>query len=158
MNNITANTEYYIELDLKNHISQIQLFLTDTNPSNSNLLNFYAVKDVYINNPSGLNMLNGWKIWNINNVNTLYEIYSPKNKFYFYKKLGVDKFYMLDFTNHEDVSDVTHYSGSENFTTGTYRIYFTAKTTVATSITVNLLCYIPSLLTVKDGVYTESYN
>ena len=87
----------------------------------------------------------------------LYETYYPVDKYWFYrKKTGL---YVINFSAFGDVSDSQSYISSRNFKAGIYRLYFVPTQTVATSVTVNVIAYIPSLITCsKDGTYSETYN
>ena len=157
LNNITNNSETYIEIDIKHHISKLKIFLTDSNASNANYLNFYGIKDLYINDSSGINIFNGKKINDNEHKLNLYETYYPVDKYWFYrKKTGL---YVINFSAFGDVSDSQSYISSRNFKAGIYRLYFVPTQTVATSVTVNVIAYIPSLITVKkDGEFVETYN
>lgn len=157
LNNLTSGTETYIDLDIKHNISMLKIFLTDTNATNANLVNFYNIKDFYINDSSGINILNGKKITDIEHKQNLYDIYDPVNKYYFYRKKN--NIYIVDFTANNDVSDSSSYVSCHSFKNGIYRLYFVPTQTVATSVTVNVIAYVPSLITVKrDGDYVETYN
>lgn len=157
LNNMVSGTETYIDIDIKHNISKMKIFLTDSNASNANLLTFYQIKDIYINDSSGINIFNGKKINDNEHKLNLYETYYPVDKYYFYrKKTGL---YVLNFTAFSDVSDSQSYVSSRSFKNGIYRLYFVPQTTVNTSITVNIIAYLPSLITVdKTGDYTERYN
>ena len=135
----------------------MKIFLTDSNASNANYLNFYGIKDLYINDSSGINIFNGKKITDNEHKLNLYETYYPVDKYYFYrKKSGL---YVINFSAFGDVWDSQSYISSRNFKAGIYRLYFVPTQTVATSVTVNVIAYLPSLITVqKDGNYTEIFS
>lgn len=156
LNNLTSGVETYVDLDLKHNVSQFYIYVQDSNPTNANLLTFYPLKDLYINSPSGLNILNSKKLTNLELNNDLFEIFNKENKFYFYRKL--DKLYILDFTSHEHSAEKAHHTGSESFKSGTYRLYFTPTQTVNNSITVHIIAIIPSLIAIKNHDYVETYN
>ena len=157
LNNLTNGTETYVDLDIKHNISMLKIYLTDTNSTNANLINFYNIRDFYINNSSGINILNGKKLTDVEHKQNMFDIYDPVNKYYFYRKKN--NIYIIDFTAHNDVSDSSNYVSCESFKSGIHRLYFTPTQTVATSVTINIIAYIPSLVTVKkDGDYVETFN
>ena len=127
INNLTANVETYIELDLKHVINQMWIFITNMNPTNSQLLTFFEIKDLYITNQANLNILNSKKLSSLELKRELYDVFNDANKYYFYRKLN--NFYLLDFSNNSDVWDNLHHWGGESFKSGIHRLYFTPTAT-----------------------------
>ena len=103
INNLTANVETYVEIDLKHVINQLWFWFGPMNPTNSQLLNMYEVKDLYITNPQNLNILNSKKLSSLELKTELYNIFGEllPSKYNFYRKLN--NFYVLDFSNNADV-------------------------------------------------------
>jgi len=48
VNSLTSGVETYIELDLRHVINQMWIFITNMNPTNSQLLTFFELKDLHI--------------------------------------------------------------------------------------------------------------
>ena len=58
---------------------------------------------------------------------------------------------------YSDVSDKNFHSGGESFKSGIHRLYFT-PTATNSNLVFHILAFIPSLISVKNGEYTEIFN
>ncbi len=97
------------------------------NPTNTQLLTFYEIKDIYITNQATLNIMNSKKLSSVELKKEIYDVFNDTGKYYFYRKLG--NFYVLDFSNNSDVADNSFHSGGESFKSGVHRLYFSPLAT-----------------------------